>query len=66
MELPRKEIMQQMAKIAMEQATTMFAEQAREFAALPGMDEVSGRDALLAFADAISTTNANVWPAVRA
>ena len=60
--LPPDEIMRQMAKLAMEQATTYFAKQARDFATnLP--PRCSGKNALEAFARAIESTNAKVWPA---
>lgn len=54
------EAMSQMAKIALEQATTQIAEFARTFAETmpPG---ISGKDALKAFADAIESTNAKTF-----
>ena len=52
-ELPSEEIMRQMAKLAIEQATTYFAQMAREFSeALP--EDISGKEALDAFANAIA------------
>lgn len=55
-------IMKMMAKLAMEQATTYFAVKAREFAKqLP--PDATGQMALTAFANAIESTNAKVWPA---
>jgi len=54
-------LMQMMAKLAMEQATQVFAAKAREFAKnLPPY--ATGEMALLAFAAAIESTNAKVWP----
>ena len=60
-QVPSDEIMRDMAKLAMEQATSYFAAQAREFAKsiLP---TTNGQDALEAFARAIENTNAKVWP----
>lgn len=59
--LPNDEIMRELTKLAIEQGTTILARQAREFAAtLPG--NISGRDALNAFADSIDSTNAKVYP----
>ena len=56
-ELPSEEIMRQMAKLAIEQVTTYFAQMAREFSeALP--EDISGKDALDAFANAIDENNA--------
>lgn len=54
--LPNDEIMRQMAKMAVESATSSFAKKAREFAkTLPA--SVSGSVALEAFASAIESTN---------
>jgi len=54
-------LMQMMAKLANEKATQYFAAQAREFAKNlpPG---TTGQEAITAFADAIESTNAKVWP----
>ena len=61
MNIPNDEIMKMMSKLALEQATTALAAQARDFARhLP--QEVTGEQALMAFADAIEMTNAQVWP----
>jgi hypothetical protein len=59
--LPSDEIMRLMAKSAMEQATTYFAAQARSFAKTIPPD-ATGSDALTAFANAIESSNAKVWP----
>lgn len=60
-QMPNDEIMSEMSRIALEQATTMLAAQARAFAkTLDG--RVTGPDALLAFANAIESNNAKVWP----
>ncbi|KQT54597.1 hypothetical protein ASG43_03155 [Aureimonas sp. Leaf454] len=54
--LPADEIMREMAKLALEQATASLATKAREFAkTLP--PQVTGAEALLAFAAAIDGTN---------
>ena len=61
MSIPNEEIMKMMSKLALEQATTALAAQARDFARhLP--PEVTGEQALMAFAAAIETNNARVWP----
>lgn len=60
-ELPADEIMRQMARIAMERTTTFFAKSAREIAATMS-DEVSGKDALEAFARTIESRNADLYP----
>jgi hypothetical protein len=62
MQLPSQEIMHQMAKLANEQATIMIAKFARQFAQQQSIKQLNGQDALLAFADAIESTNAKVWP----
>lgn len=58
----REEIMREMAKFAVEQATEMFARQAEEAAKIlpPNVD---GKAALLAFAKAIRSTNSQTFPA---
>ena len=61
MELPREEVMRQMAKLAIENATTFFADMARQFAGQPIMSALSGKDALLAFAEAIEKRNHDVY-----
>lgn len=60
-QLPSEEIMRQMSKIAMEQATLFFAKQARDFA-LSLTPDITGPQALKAFANAIESTNKKVWP----
>lgn len=62
MNLPPEAIMREMAKLAMEQATESFAKFAEQFAANPQMAKVNGQQALTAFAVAIRSTNAKVWP----
>lgn len=62
MEIPKEEVMRQMAKMAMEQATTFFAKMAREFAADPLVQQGTAKQALDAFANAIESTNSKVWP----
>lgn len=60
-EHPSHEVMSTMAKIALEQATLLIAQRAREFSrSLP--DTISGAEALIAFANAIEATNAKVFP----
>lgn len=55
--LPNDEIMKALSKLAFEEATATIAAAAREFSLnLP--DEISGREALMAFADSIDRTNA--------
>ncbi len=57
----RETVMRTMAKLAIEEATTFFAAQARDFAKnLP--DDVGGRQALQAFANAIEKTNQQQYP----
>lgn len=56
------QLMRQMAKIALEQATQHLADFADKFAADPRIMRVNGRDALLAFSAAIRSTNTEVWP----
>ena len=59
--LPSDEIMSALSKIALEQATNHLAAQARQFAkTMPA--GISGGEALQAFANAIESTNAKVWP----
>lgn len=53
-------VMREMAKMAMEQATTYFAKMAREFAKTMPPD-ATAEQALTAFANAIESTNAKVW-----
>lgn len=60
--LPPDEVMKAMAKLAMEQAMQTIAEMADRFAASPAMLGINGREALTAFAAAIRSTNAKVWP----
>ena len=56
-----REMMSQMAEIAVERATEMFARQAEEFArSLPA--DVDGKTAMRAFANAIRATNAKAFP----
>jgi hypothetical protein len=65
MEFPKEEIMKQMAAIAFEQATEMFAAYADKYATeLP--DDISGKEALTAFAAAIRSTNEKQYPKGRA
>jgi hypothetical protein len=59
--LPPDEIMRAMSSLAFESATTMLAARAREMAAEPVMEQINGRDALLAFAEAILSTNAKQY-----
>lgn len=56
------EAMKEMAKVAFEQATEMLARQAEQMASDPIMENVSGSDALLAFARAIRSTNGKMYP----
>ncbi len=61
MKLPTDEVMRQMSKMAMEKATTYFAEMAETFAR--GINpNINGPDALLAFAKAIRATNVKLYP----
>ena len=63
MQLPPDEIMRQMAKLAMEQATEFFAGMADRFAAeMERKPPVTGHEALRAFAAAIRATNAKQFP----
>ena len=57
--LPSEEIMRGMAKMAMEQATTFFAKMADDFA--PHCSKLNGQDAILAFAEAIRSTNKKLY-----
>jgi len=53
--------MREMSRMAVEQATEAIAWHAQRFASqIPA--EISGRDALLAFADSIRSTNAKQFP----
>lgn len=63
MELPRDEIMCEMAKLAIEQATLYFAKMAREFAKTEVVRESRGDLALTAFANAIENINHKIFPA---
>jgi len=56
-----EEVMKHMAKLALENATTFFAEQARMMAVDSRMRGVSGHDALMAFAEAISARNHDLY-----
>lgn len=59
--LPPDEVMKAMAKLAFENAAEYFARMAVQFAAdLP--PAASGHDALTAFAAAIRSTNAKLYP----
>jgi hypothetical protein len=62
MHLPPDKIMRTMAKMAIEQATLMFARRAREFAQDPIVQGATAEQALNAFANAIESTNASVYP----
>lgn len=54
-------VMKMMAELAMEQAATYFATKAMDFANnMPS--NVTGQMALVAFAAAIESSNAKVWP----
>lgn len=56
-----EQVMKHMAKLAIEEATTFFAQKAREFATqIPAGTD--GKRALEAFADAIDATNAKNDP----
>lgn len=56
-----KDVMQIMAKLAIEQATSQIAKMAMECAeSLP--DGISGREALIVFAESILSTNEKVFP----
>lgn len=56
MTLPNEVIMKEMAKIAIEQATEMFAEMALELSKrIPS--EITGKEALVVFAKSIRETN---------
>lgn len=58
---PPNDIMRKMAQLAIEEATTFLAQKAREFSAnLPA--GTTGPEALQAFANAIESTNAKVYP----
>jgi hypothetical protein len=57
-----EKLMREFAKVALEQALQSCSEKAR-WTADECPDDMSGRDALLAFAAAILSTNAKVWPA---
>lgn len=59
-ELPREEIMREMAAMAMQQATIFFAEMADRFA--PSCAGLSGPDTMRAFANAIRETNNKRYP----
>lgn len=57
--LPTEEIMRGMAKMAMERATEFFADMADDFA--PHCSKLNGKDAILAFAEAIRSTNKKLY-----
>lgn len=60
-QIPNDLLMKEMSKIAIEQATEMFAVMALKFSeAIPA--HVSGRDALKAFAETIRETNEQSYP----
>ncbi len=59
--LPPDEVMRELTKLAFEKATEYFAKQADEFADVL-TDEIRGPDALRAFARAIRSTNARLYP----
>lgn len=61
MNIDDKEVMQALTKMAMKQAMTYFAKMAREFAKTMPPD-ATAEQALTAFANAIESTNAKVWP----
>jgi hypothetical protein len=60
--LPPEAVMRDMAKLAMEQAMQSVAGMADRFAADPRMLKLNGKEALTAFAAAMRSTNAKVWP----
>lgn len=60
MTLPHDFVMKEMAKIAIEQATEMFAVMALKFSETIPAD-ISGREALQAFAATIRKTNAEAY-----
>lgn len=62
MDINDEAVMRVLTKMALEQAMQTLSEQAR-MAAEVCPDEMSGRDALLAFSRAVLSTNAKVWPA---
>ncbi len=59
--LPPDEVMREMAKLAMQQAAHFFADYADRFASTLG-PEISGSDALTAFARAIRSTEGRINP----
>lgn len=60
MDIPNDEIMRQMSKLALEKAMLTISNLARQHAAISkGID---GEAALLAFADAMLSTNKKVFP----
>lgn len=61
MDMPSDEVMKMLSQEAMRQAMATVSKHLRQFAAMPGMDKVSGRDALISAADAMLTTNDTVW-----
>lgn len=61
--LPSEEIMRQMAKLAMEEATEFFAMMADQFAADPRVSIMTAPLALQTFAKAIRETNRKQFPA---
>ena len=61
MQIQNDEIMRTMAKMAMEQATTFFADMADRFSdEIPS--DTTGPQALKAFADAIRASNGKIYP----
>lgn len=54
-------VLKELSKLAMEQAMQTIAKMARDYAAKvpPG---ISAAESMLAFADAILSTNSKVWP----
>lgn len=60
MSLPNEMIMKEMAKMAIEQATEMFAEMAIDMSRKVPLG-ISGKDALLIFAKSIRETNLEMY-----
>lgn len=59
--LPTDEVMRELAKLALEQAMQTISQQARDMAKKTP-PEISGREALNAFADAMLSTSKKTWP----
>ncbi len=58
--LPNDMIMRELTKAAFEQCTQMFAQKALEMSKIVP-DDITGKEALVAFANAIYSTNSSIY-----